>query len=365
MLIAAIALILAVQDDAAAKCTDAARAMEKAVAEGDEKAFVRYFDLGALADTAVAGEKVSADIRSGFKAGLKSGFDLGKQLARAVEAGGSFTLLRVRTVEGRHRALFRVVNAEGGLNYHDYHFSDKGTFSDVYVYLAGELMSRTLRTAFLQMRADVSDGKDLEDGEALKCYKALADIRKLLLQADAAAALKIWNGLPESFRKERLALVFRTQITQQIGEKEYLAALEALEKAFPDDTAVMLASIDTGLLQKNYDKSIGAIDKVDKLVGGDAYLTYLKSNVLFAARRMDKAKEAAREAIKQDPKMAEPHWTLVTIALDEKDWKETARVLAHIETKLGLELGDLKDVAEYAEFVKTAEYREWMKSRGK
>jgi hypothetical protein len=73
--------------------------------------------------------------------------------------------------------------------------------------------------------------------------------------------------------------------------------------------------------------------------------------------------DACRIAYQHDSTLPDAFWILVTVSLDNRDFGLTASLLTHLEDKCGAQLGNLKDIPEYADFVKSPQYAEWMNAR--
>jgi hypothetical protein len=120
---------------------------ERVVAKRDAEAIKGVFDVGALMDRVCEGLSVTPAQRSSFArtVGLASA---AAPYLDTVGTGGHVRFLRVREIDGRMRALYRLTG-DVGLNYHDaiLGVTDQGQVSivDVYVYDTGEMLSVALR----------------------------------------------------------------------------------------------------------------------------------------------------------------------------------------------------------------------------
>jgi hypothetical protein len=98
---------------------------------------------------------------------------------------------------------------------------------------------------------------------------------------------------------------------------------------------------------------------VRRALGGDAYLDFLEGNIYYSKGDQAGAKVRLNRAIAAEPDLADPYWTLITISLEQRQWNETARLLDLVEQNARVELQDVGNVAEYAEFAKTKAYQTW------
>lgn len=100
-------------------------------------------------------------------------------------------------------------------------------------------------------------------------------------------------------------------------------------------------------------------------MGGDAYLDFMRSRVLYEGKDLAAARAAAEQAIGTEPTLPSPYWMLMDISVDEKDYAAAVRVLTALEKATGEATGGLDAGGPYAELVRSDEYRKWVASRRK
>lgn len=362
-------LALTLQDIPDAEATEAARNFERALQEADEETCDRIFDMESFLEAVTAGTKASEEYRKIFRSTwAKNSFP--KQVMAMIAQGARYKFLRLQKDGGKVRALFRFLPPSGGVNYHEYMFVRKGgrvVLSDLYVYVSGETISETIRGFCRTAMAD-SDrkgGKKLtpEQSDFLEAAEILADIKKLRDEGEAAKALKRWDELPETLKKEKSACLIRVLCASESGdEATYARVIEEFEKAFPKDPALDLISFDGLWMKKKYDEVLVLLERLDRRVGGDPYLTFLRGSALMEKGSYAEALAQADRACADEPDLYDPHFLRISIALTEKKWADTATRIDEFEKKF-FELGDLEEWPEFAEFVKSKEYADWKKRR--
>jgi len=364
------ALLVAVSRQAAPsekEATEFARKIESSILT-DEGAWVdQNFDLVGLLETALKDVQGDPKRKDGFGRGVRESFQLGKATAEAVKEKGRYTFIRTRSIGGKVRLLFRLVTP-AGFNYHDFLLGSSAksglAIVDLYIYTSGEWISQTFRRAFVTMLASDPAGGKLRDNEYMKNLDKIQKMTALKNEGKNAEVLQVFASLPAGLKTDKTLLLMRCQAALEVGEKEAIEAIEAMRKVYPQDPALSLLSIQPFLSLKKYDQALACVDALEKETGGDPYLDYERGEIQFAAGAMDKARQAGVRAVETDPKLKEPRWLLVSVSLREKKFDETARQLTAIEKELGIRIADLTRVAVYAEFVKSPEYGDWMKSRG-
>jgi len=360
-----IAILWAVQTDA--ECLELARKIEASV-RGDGGVWVdKAFDLDLLLQRSYGDAPGDPKRKAGFGAGIKKTFNLGKQTAEAVKENGSYRLLRVRTVDGRPHAVFRMLLGDS-FNYHEYLFEAApgggARIADLYPYIAGEWLSETFGRAFRVMLASDPKG-GLKDNEYMKNLDKIQKITALREAGKPAESLKLCLALPAALQKDKSLLLLRCLAAMEVGPKESLEAIEAMKKHYPGDPSLALFSLGPYTQAKRYDEAHWALDALEKATGGDAYLHGQRAEIHLAAGEFDQARASALEAIKTEKTLDTGYWAMVTVTLQEKKYADTVTWLTTIEKELKVQFGDFANQEPYAGFVKSPEFAAWMKARGK
>lgn len=291
---------------------------------------------------------------------------LAAQVAAVIKQGGDYRLLAVESIGGPPRARFRLLLPDGaGFNYHLLAFhrdaSGEVRIRDVYDALTGEFLSQTLRRAFLPFLAKAGvSGLGSADVLALKHADDLSRLAELGRQQQFAESLELLRGLPAELQSEKHLLLLRVQAAQWVGETEFNAAVAEFDRQFPDDASAHLLSLDGLVLKENYDRALSSVDRIDRLMGGDPYLHVVRAGIHYQAGRPAEAEDAARRAIAAEPTLEDAYWQITTISLDARDFDTTREMLTLLRDRLKVELQDLTQVPEYAEFVKSPQYRQWL-----
>lgn len=343
-----------------------AQRIASSMQSGDGAMLDRAIDIDAILERAYRGLEVSEASRRDFGTGVKKTFHFGTAIAKEIESTGSYELLRVRQVAGKQRALFRLISP-GGVNYHDMELAPardgKGQrVVDVFVFLSGEWLSDTMRRGFLPVMAHEKRGAQGMTG-AQSAYIAnlprITELSTAVGKGEHARVLSIYRALPPEVQKDRNVMMMYYQAASKAGDAEYARALDSIKKAFPNDPALDLLLFDDYFLKKQWDGAVAALGRVRRALGGDAYLDFLEGNIFYAKGDHAAAKVRLNRAIQAEPDLADPYWTLITISLEQRTHDETARLLERVEASAKVELQDVGNVAEYAEFAKSKAYAQW------
>jgi hypothetical protein len=346
----------------------------------DVDTFNALVDWDALIETATAlpgNSPELKDFRANFARGLKlatvnpqSGF--ARAIMAAAEPTGEYRALRVHKEGDPIRVLFRLVSSNGALNYHDWVLGrsrdGKVVAVDCYVFLIGELYSQNLRRPFLPL-AHKSGGASVEelsgtDREFVEHFNQFTLMGRYIRERNWRQALYTYKELPASMQESKPVMTMRLLATQSISDADYLATIDDFRKRYPNDAMIDLVSVDAYILRKAYDQALQSIDRVDKAVGGDPYLKVLRGNVLLLEKKLDAARDMVQDAVVQDKNLLRAYYALIDISLARRDYADTVKWLKKAES-LGVTFGDLTAVTAFANFVKSPQYKDWMKSHGK
>ena len=357
-----------VADETGERHEDLAKRIEGLIAKRDGQAFDALLDVEVMLAKATRGLAVSPENIKAFKQGFRRSFSLSRQIFDALQESGTYSLLRLRRVEGRQRALFRM-EADAGFNYHEYVLSagpDDLRVQDVYVYMTGEFLSETIRrhamNSFASSKGFVAKLLGT-DRDYLKNLDKMKAMNEHVTRGEFQEGLAVYAKLPASLRVEKTYLIMRLRLALGSGDNDaYAKAIEDFEKAHPTDPALDLLSIDGFFLRKEYAKALASVDRLDKRVGGDPYLDVTRADLHIAAGDHAKGRECAARALKKDPGLDDALWSLVTVSLHGKDFKETVRLLRRLEKDFGA-APEVESIPLYAEFTKSPEYAEWKDSK--
>ena len=341
--------------------------LEKGILDGRPEAFDGALNMTAVVDAATRGLDLKPAERVNFRTGIGEGLAMGRKLIPAT--GNSYRLLGIRKVGPHQGPLFRLWS-EDGLNYHLLKLKKSAgsgiRIADIYIFVTADWMSSILRRAALAIVADDPARRALlapEDAQLATAIRDLRFIQQLANREEPRKALEAFQKLPEATRKDRLVQSLRIMVASKLGEEEYLKAEAEFRKLFPEDSSVYLMTLDGFVYRKDFAGALKGIDSLDRSLGGDPLLDLHRGNMYASLEKYAEAKKAGQRAAKEVPYLQEPRWLLVTVALKEKAHADTVRLLDELARDFKLEFENMESIQEYADFVKSAEYRDWLKSR--
>jgi predicted Zn-dependent protease len=210
--------------------------------------------------------------------------------------------------------------------------------------------------------AEMLSGPDKDFVDHLTEFNQL---NQYALEKNWPKVMQVYRQLPPSVQASKQAMTMRLLAAQAAKEKdvEYLATIDELRKHYPDDPMVDLLSIDAFFIRGSYEKTLEALDSLDKSVGGDPYIKLLEAGVFAKQRKQDPARDLAKKAVAEEPTLLRGYYTLIDLSVDRHDFGDTVNWLRAAEAQ-GVRFGDLTKIPGFADFVKSPQFKSWSKSHG-
>ena len=352
--------------------TDYGTAIVADFGEGKDGLITRV-NMAALLDRSFKGVEVRSDFAKGFRQGAQEGgYQAGKVLLSYVKAGGTLAFRKPVTLDGEPAVQLRILNSDGSFNVFELVVSRRADGSlevvDVFDLVQGEKTSQVMRRVALMTFSEADQGlvDRLMGKEQLfiKNASAVKEMNQAVRQGKNAEAAAVYMKLPKPLQDDRTFLRLYTQVTSALDEAEYTRALGRYIELYPEDPAAQVMAIDYYFMKKDWANVATTIDAVEKRIGADdGWLEVLRGNTALAAGNRQEAKEHFKKAAQREKALVQPYALLLNLSLEDKDYKETSRWLAAMETDAGIKLEDLRTVPEYKGFVASKEGRAFLKRK--
>ncbi len=216
--------------------------------------------------------------REGFMSAQAS---FGSTFVRSIKRGNC-RLLKEFTDKGTPHLFIRIFGS-GGLDYDEFYLvrtGDSVRWSDVRAYSTEEWLSSGI--------ARITDIAN-KNGAPVADLNIIIKMGTQMRSQDYAGAKATYEQIGKEYQGIKVIKLMYVHACRHIDNDLYEKALEEYTTAFPDAASGYLMMLDLYWLQKKYDKVLMAIDKLDKLVGGDPLLDFYRGNA-FAA--LDKTAES-------------------------------------------------------------------------
>jgi hypothetical protein len=177
--------------------------------------------------------------------------------------------------------VYRLIGDEIGFNYHEMELCKENgvvKIADIYIYSTGETLSETLIDTYktlLVQKNNIENKKELEEFQSI--YTLIPQIKKLNQEGSYVLAYEKIKQAPEFVKKLRVFHMMTIMVTQNLSDLDiYEKAIDDFRKKFPTAKNLDMLLIDGYSLKKQYDKSMQAVNNLDKTLGGDPYLDYYR-----------------------------------------------------------------------------------------
>ena len=348
-----------------------------AIKSGNVSALNDLIDWDALFNTTLKGIEVTPKLRQDLTLGLKNGLSresgFSGQIVKNSREGGTFDFLKVREDKNRQAILFRLIQSagSGGVAYFEFipekSADGKIRATDIYVFSSGEFLSEMLRRGILPVIANENrtflDKLLTGERDYISDLPKFSETAQLIGQGKMKEGLALIQGMKPETRKQKAVFLLRLRAAQASDENEYAATLDEYRKLFPTDPGLDLLSISYYTTKKDFKQALECINRVETAVGGDPYLNVTRAALCDVQGNHDEAKRLARLATEKEPTLLPAYFELLGVSLIQKNHDDTLAMLKEIDQKFQLKLNDLSKVPEYADFVKSPQYKQWLEYR--
>jgi tetratricopeptide (TPR) repeat protein len=300
----------------------AAKRIETATNSGNPAVLNQFLDLDSLVGIIQQKSQAMRDpeFQAGFVPPFKAGFaKYGQQIVTSIQTG-NYRLLRNYEIGGVRHLVFRMFGS-GGLNYHDYtliRIRDSIKSSDVFVYTTDEALSSTLGK-MVDMMNNSAEHLPEEVGILMKLNQQLA-------AKDYTSVKEQYEKLGEKYKQNKAFQLINITACHQLNPRLYETAIEQYASRFPDAPSAYLMMIDLYYSRKEIDKGVAAVDMLDKLIGDDKALDYLRGNFYRLAGKQAESIACYEKVYRYDPTLGMNVHALVA-AYEEAGEKEKAKTV--------------------------------------
>jgi tetratricopeptide (TPR) repeat protein len=300
-----------------------ARQFVEAIHQHDAAALDALFDWEAILDIGMAGIDSPAGQRQAFRKGFLSAQRSSGGMARELTRPElrSAKLLRTRVRDQRTTTLIRILADEGAMVYCEPLLTESADGRvravDIYLFSSGETLSATIRRGHVATAAHANrtflERLSGVEGDYAKHAVEIQAMGRAAAAGEGQKALAIFEKLPDSLQRDKSMLLLRIRAAQSVDEKTYASAIEALRQAHPRDPAGLFHALDQHALAGEWEKTLTAVDRLDRAVGGDPYMQVMRGNCLMALGRFAEARAAAKAALAEEPDLVQATELLATI----------------------------------------------------
>lgn len=294
--------------------------IEKSLNDGDPNPFIRGINWSSLTDQVLSGipEKDRERFDRRYLVQLFSSSDsIVQSTTQKIKDGGSYHFLRLRKLNDQtYVATFRLVDPDGGLDYHDLYLSRRGVnlvqIEDFYLYHFGETYSESLRRTLApeQYFEGVKDfGMTLTENMQIlirENTELLSELTKAYEAKNIQRSLDLYDQLPEDLRRLKTFQFWRLKMAQEHPDPSvYVFVLADVRKHFEKEAWVDFLSLDYFFNRGEFQNALVCLDRIDSLVGGDPYLESLRCWAFLNLKDVEEARKHLKAGLEKEPGLAE------------------------------------------------------------
>ncbi len=352
-------------------CLEFSRQRMETVHSANVPGIQKFIDWQAMLETSLTGLPISDAQRNEFVAQFTASEHtyLG-EIARQVAQGGDYKPLHLFRIESRPQVVFRFLPPMGTeVEYHQFELrrsaDGKLRINDAYVYRTAERLTEVFRrTSVLIFLQNDPEFINRLAGAARAWVDAGPQLKQLddaLAAGDPSGVLGAHAEIPNALRGKLTLLVSCARAASLMTDLTALDQVYAdISRLHPEDPATKLLAIEYHAARGQWAEGLAAIDRFDQAVEGDPFLNVRRAEMLIALEDLDKASAVLRAGIRQEATLSDAYWMLIDIALAQHDHASTLDGLRALDSQFEIDWVDLRQEPNYAEFVKSPQYNEWL-----
>jgi hypothetical protein len=340
----------------------------QAVADADRANATRLVDWDGIIDRSIEGFDISESVAKGYKEGAKQNgleVQLVNALSSSVANGGSYQLVRVVKRGGQQHAVFRLVDPQAGLNYHDLRLQRDGgriRADRFFIAATGEEMADTLRAVAgpaLQSQGSLADKLSGKNKEEMKALETQGKIMAAARAGQTEEVMRLYQALPKDRQETKMAMLAVIMATDVTQEEAYLAAIDRYVAKFPNDPSIGMITLDAAALRRDAKLLETARKQIQSWTGGDPYVDLLVGGNLASMGLADEAVAMTKDIDPAPLKVATGHDMKLSIALAVEDYATVLKHLRILRDDYGFEFSDLSEVDGFQGFAQSPEFAQW------
>lgn len=303
------------------------------------------------------------------KSAVQSAEGVQKIVAQSIKRGDPFRFMRVRKLEGVKVAVFRLSRADADAP--DYQLVElqpgpdgELRAADIVSLLTGLRYSDEIRTLFLD---SLVANNLAPPGFDSTPARAVARMQLLMNENKPAEAFQFYVSMPLGLRRTKRCMLWLLVVARQLGRDVYTEALQQVCDQLPGDPSTRMMRLQLGLLRRNPQQVIDAVDQLELSVGQDAALEAIRASAWSQMGRPEDADKCILAALKEEPSLKDAYRVRLNILVKSGRFDEMAVVLLECQRnggKVDEMVTWLRDPA-FSGFVESKPYKAWAASRPK
>ncbi len=322
----------------------------------DLKTFVNLFLMKST-------KKKVHEFNVGFVSGFVKQFNFGELIIEQKNEGSYEFIRAYEDKNNEFHLLFRVFNQ--GINYHNYlvkNINGELKIIDMYSYMSGENLSETYKTYYKSILYGSNlFNNDIGELNIYKDVEKLNTIRDLNAEGNFKKSHEIYKTISSSSKTFKSFKLVNILTSSYLSDELYLEAISDYEQKFPNDPSLYLISLDGLILKKEFDKTLNYIDKLDKAIGGDPFLNFLRGNIYYFKKDYDSALGKFAITSLEYPEFIDAYESSLMIYLERDQRDKIIEILDVYNVDFKIDKAELIQnmTAISPSFINTKEFKTW------
>jgi hypothetical protein len=286
-------------------------------------------------------------------------------------ANSQAVCLRIRTVDGEPRPLYRLITPQGSVSFIECIVSTrKGgpgrRLVDLHLFAAGRHASAYMAETLLPAPESLAVLNSLQAPTPMDVVFTRPERARYveLIQSRKASEAERWfKQHQDLLSKDRSAMLLRLQWTSLATFDGAYDALKDFERAFPGDPVLVFNRFAGLRASRRYEEALKAVDVMEREIEGDPYFDLLRATLHSDAGRIAEALECARRCTESDPSLTEAWYLRIELSFRKQNWEETTQLLEAADRSVDIDLQRLAALQGYTAFSATGDFLSWAAKR--
>ena len=346
-----------------------AQSLQEAVMNADIEATIDHFHWEKFIDLRDGEDHDGLSLRTRARIAREANSEKAgpmREIVHDITAGGGLRFLRIVGEGTSRRPFFRLHRVNGTFEYYEWFLCrgpERVLAFDIYIYSFGERYSQVLRRLATLFKPVTTPDEQREQTQLSDYSRLMTAIRSGEAgDGDAVLALELYQKLPVASRRNISLMRGWVELSTWAGGDAAEKALHEFQNAFPTFPTMPMLEVSVFSQLDDHARTHAAIDRVDRLVGGDPYLQVVHSRVYSTSGKPDLARSSAEAAIEAESDSLPAYLELLRISLDVHDYARAADFLTFLRDEFNEDTDELIKQEVFQGFLQSPEYAAWKKA---
>lgn len=202
--------------------------------------------------------------------------------------------------------------------------------------------------------------KDVPEEKAVA--KRILQATQYMQNGQYLKAKQLLDNLPESYLRNKTILGMNIRVASSLNEKAVLESYKLVERFYSQDPLVSYLIATLYLLQEQPLKAIDELEDFLEVIGPDAELELVISELYLANGNTNQALLHANAALRIDPAFHTTYWLLSRIFIERQDWEAAVLALDVLKERFNFEFKKeyFEEDQNFSLIMQDHSFQEWL-----